>query len=63
VSKPELWKYSSYMEYIKPDQIILALCDKSLVDIGPVNYQRFINDRKDYQRKLSEIKNLIIKDL
>jgi len=59
VSKPELWKYSSYMEYIKPDQIILALCDKSLVDIGPVNYQRFINDRKDYQRKLSEIKNLI----
>lgn len=59
VNKIELWKYSSYVEHIKPGNVNLPLCDTNLLDISPENYRKFVNDRKDYQRKLSEIKNLI----
>ncbi|KKQ73620.1 MAG: hypothetical protein US94_C0030G0004 [Berkelbacteria bacterium GW2011_GWB1_38_5] len=58
VQKPELWKPSSYLEYIKPsiDQLTYH---EDLFEMDPKNYQKFVNDRKDYQRQLSIIKKII----
>lgn len=59
VKRPELWKYSSYLEYIKPEQTNLIALYRGLLEINPKNYQKFVNDRKNYQQKLSEIKRII----
>jgi len=60
VKKPEDWQYSSYHEYIdnkKEDTI----CDfESIINMNPKQYSKFVLDRKDYQRKLSQIKNLLL---
>ncbi len=56
VSGPEAWKYSSYEEYIggASDD---CLCDfKQVVDLQGTRYQRFVEDRVDYQRSLQAIK-------
>ena len=58
VENPELWKYSSYLEYIKPNTNKLTYYE-DLLEMNPKSYQRFVNNRKDYQRKLSEIKKII----
>lgn len=60
VKKPEDWQYSSYREYIgkkEPDGLINH---EGLLDITPKSYQKFVNDRIDYQKKLAIIKNLIV---
>ncbi|MCL5407464.1 MAG: transposase [Patescibacteria group bacterium] len=58
VKKPELWQYSSYLEYLKPNNDNITSYD-DLMEIDPKNYQKFVNDRKDYQRQLSIIKKII----
>lgn len=58
VEKIELWKYSSYLEYIKPGDNQITRYDDSL-EIDHKSYQKFVNDRKDYQRQLSIIKKII----
>ena len=59
VKKPEIWGYSSYLEYIKPGKSNLVTGYEGLLEINPKTYQKFVNDRKDYQRQLSEIKRMI----
>lgn len=58
VKRPESWKYSSYSEYIKSENDRLTYYD-DLLEITPKSYQKFVNDRKDYQRELSIIKKII----
>lgn len=60
VNNPKDWQYSSYHEYINN---ILGICNfKSLIDIEPEGYKKFVNNRKDYQQQLSMIKSIIIDD-
>lgn len=58
VEKPELWKYSSYLEYIRQQQKDLITNYEGLMDVNPKLYKSFVNDRKDYQQKLSVIKRI-----
>ncbi len=61
VKKPEKWKFSSYLEYLnKLSETNQILSYDNLLEIKPSNYQKFVNDRKDYQQKLSIIKKLIL---
>ena len=63
VKKPKDWLYSSYREYIGEAEPNGLINYEELLDIKPKNYQKFVNDRKDYQRKLAIIKNLIESNL
>jgi len=59
VDKPEDWKCSSYNEYLNnPGD---ALCSFSkYIEINPESYKTFVDTRKDYQERLSEIKHLCL---
>lgn len=59
VENPEDWPYSSYREYIDPQRSYRIVGFESILDIEPKSYQRFVNDRKDYQKKLAYIKSII----
>jgi len=59
VKNPEQWKYSSYLEYLKPNQDVRLTHYEDLLEINPKSYKNFVNDRKDYQRRLSEIKKIV----
>ena len=59
VNKSSQWRYSSYLEYIKDDLPDPLTSHEELIDLSSKDYAKFVNDRKDYQRKLSEIKNII----
>ncbi len=57
---PEDWTYSSYNEYINDEK---HLCDYGDdLEINPVQYRKFVNDRKTYQKSLSIIKKQLIDD-
>lgn len=61
IHKPEEWLHSSYSEYI--DSIDSGLCELSdLIELSPKKYQKFVNDRTDYQKELSKIKRLTIEN-
>lgn len=60
VRKPENWPYSSYLEYISETNIENKICTfNELLDIKPKTYKKFVEDRIDYQKKLSKIKKLL----
>jgi len=60
VEKPEDWKYSSYLEYISLQNIKLCNTDKLLLnDYSSDDYKKFVEDRKDYQKTLSKIKDIL----
>ncbi len=62
VTKPEDWTYSSYKEYLD-DLEVDGFCDfKDLIVFNRDQYKKFVEDRIDYQKKLSEIKHLIFND-
>jgi len=61
VDKPEKWHASSYKEYlfevVKGDEI----CNYSgILEIDPLDYKKFVEDRISYQRELAKIKDLIL---
>ncbi|HLB95383.1 MAG TPA: transposase [Patescibacteria group bacterium] len=58
VSKPELWKYSSYSEYTVSSDNLLTRREGS-IDISYKEYKKFVNDHKDYQQRLAIIKKII----
>ncbi len=61
LSKEPEYEWSSYKEYI--DESPLKLCNtKTVLDLFPsvYAYKKFVNDQKDYAKKLEEIKHLII---
>jgi len=61
VKKPENWPASSYEEYMDKIDYKKAICNyKNVIDIHPLKYIKFINDRLSYQRQLSRIKKLLL---
>jgi putative transposase len=61
VKKPEDWAFSSYLDYIHPENVEKSMCSyRDILDISPKIYRKFVNDRKSYQRELSIIKNILI---
>jgi putative transposase len=59
VDKPEDWRLSSYNDFIKEGQFL----KESIKEISisePSSYKRFVEDNKDYQKKLKIIKKLIL---
>ena len=58
VKKPEDWQFSSYLEYIE-DKNTLGFCSyKNAIGITPEEYQKFVEERADYQKELGKIKKL-----
>lgn len=56
------WHYFSYNEYIKRDSVN-AICDfKTIINMNPKRYKKFVHDGIDYQKKLSLIKYLLLDD-
>jgi len=56
VEKPEDWKYSSYNEYLGESED--GICNYSeYMEIGPDEYRRFVESRKDYQKSLNILKH------
>jgi len=60
VSRPEDWKYSSYVEYIGRAEERQFCKYSSILDIDSPRYRKFVNDRIDYQRGLAKIKQLVL---
>jgi len=59
VNKPEHWPFSSYKEYLSETDTSLTEYN-DILEISPVPYRKFVNNRISYQRELAKIKNLII---
>jgi putative transposase len=60
VDRPEDWKWSSYNEYLNPPDGKDRLCYyKDLFSVAPKAYKIFVDDRKDYQRTLQTMKELM----
>lgn len=59
VDHPGMWPYSSYNEYIREEGVTLCSFEKYL-EIDPKDYQNFVESRKDYQRDLAKIKDLLL---
>jgi len=61
VDKPELWKYSSYREYLNETQVERRLCNfKEVLDMEPGVYKSFVEDNIAYQRESAQIKGLVL---
>jgi len=59
VDKPEDWEYSSYREYL--NRTDKPLCNYApYLKVNPETYKIFVEDMQDYQRRLSEIKHLLL---
>jgi len=63
VEDPIEWKYSSYREYLLQLPPEKCICEyKDLLEINPISYKRFVEDRASYQRELAKIRHLIADD-
>lgn len=63
VEKPEEWLYSSYKEYIIPEENNTNICEfKDILTIEPEIYKKFVEDQIGYQRDLALIKQILIDD-
>lgn len=60
VNKPENWLFSSYREYSGEVKESQKICNYTFLDINPLSYRKFVEDRIAYQRELEKIKNLIL---
>ena len=59
VDKPESWQASSYLEYLGVRN--KKMCDfNDILEIKPVSYKVFVEDRISYQRELSLIKSFLL---
>lgn len=59
VKKPNLWKYSSYLEYL--DKTDDNLCNfRDIIYLPVEKYKNFVLDQISYQKELGKIKNLLI---
>lgn len=58
---PKDWRFSSYLEYINPDDKKETICSyDNLFNFTPKEYQKFVLDQKSYQQELSRIKHFLI---
>jgi len=62
VNKPTNWMRSSYNEYLSKNGNNKICKYKDLLDIRPVSYKKFVEDRISYQRGLAKIKHLLLED-
>ena len=61
VENPVDYHYSSYREYLKLTEPRISDPTKVLgKSYSPERYQKFVLDQKDYQRRLNEIKSVLI---
>lgn len=61
VNRPGDWKFSSYKEYISRQSDAKCVCQfDNILEIEPLSYRNFVNDRISYQRELAKIKSLKI---
>jgi putative transposase len=61
VGAPEEWRASSYREYLSG--VKDPICTfKGLLNIDPARYRLFVEDRAGYQRRLGEIKRLLLEE-
>lgn len=61
VNKPENWTFSSYNEYASQTKKEPIICNfNGVMEINPLLYRKFVNDRISYQRGLAIIKKLKI---
>jgi putative transposase len=58
VKKPEDWSFSSYQDFIT-DKNILNKYIKEISISSPTGYKKFVENNKDYQKKLKEIRKLL----
>ena len=60
VEKPQDWEFSSYQEYLNEIKDKRICNFKELLDIDPVSYKKFTEDRISYQKELAKIKHLLL---
>lgn len=60
VENPKDWIFSSYLEYIHPDEKKSICTFRKLFDFTPKEYEEFCLNRKSYQQELSKIKSILI---
>jgi len=59
VDNPEDWKYSSYNEYLGKSEG--GICNFSpYLEVDPISYRNFVEERKEDQRSLSILKGLVL---
>lgn len=59
VNKPEDWKWSSYRDYIENPAILQDAMNELTIK-NPRKYKKFCEDRIDYQKRLKEIKKILL---
>jgi len=59
VENPEDWEYSSYQEYIGNSKILGEIITEIMIK-NSTKYKKFVEDRKDYQKKLKMIKKQLL---
>lgn len=59
VKNPEDWEFSSYRDFIYNEKILREIMTEVSIK-NCVNYKKFVENNKDYQRKLKIIKKLIL---
>ncbi|OGK23241.1 hypothetical protein A3A46_04510 [Candidatus Roizmanbacteria bacterium RIFCSPLOWO2_01_FULL_37_13] len=59
VDKPEDWTHSSYRDFISNPKFLREIITEISIK-NPDTYKRFVEDQKDYQRKLKLIKKLLL---
>ena len=61
VNRPELWRFSSYHEYLAKKPKKDKICEfKHILEMNPNEYKKFVNNQISYQRTLAIIKGLIL---
>ena len=58
VKIPEEWDFSSYKDFISDEQTLEEITEISIQ--SRVQYRKFVEDRKDYQKKLREIRKFLM---
>lgn len=59
-NKSEKWQWSSYTEYISKSESNNICRYQDILNIKPSSYRKFVEDNRDYQRKLAKIKHLLL---
>jgi len=61
VDRPELWRFSSYCEYLAKNPIKDKMCKfKHILEMRPGKYKKFVDSQISYQRELAKMKSLFI---
>ncbi len=59
VKRPEDWEWSSYRDYIN-NEMVLKEYLREIEVTDPQRYKTFVEERKDYQKRLKELRKLLL---